>query len=220
MKARAGYAFAGVALLAATSIVVFGMWDEKKHGATAVRSELQPNGAHGQDRQLAHLRAEISSLKGQLVAIRAGLDDRGAEAMQPEPTVEEPSSDQAVAPTPEEGRAQGAAEWREHMQQVSAAFVEEPVDKSWSAEKHQFVEARLRSDPVLNAVASEVECRSSTCRVELVGDPIDVNKQLPMFVHSLGQTLPRADAERIDHPDGRVTMVVYVSDHQAESEEY
>jgi hypothetical protein len=220
MKARAGYAFVGLGLLAATSIVVFRRPEAKAPVSAAVRPELPASDGHGQDRQLAHLRAEVTSLKGQLVAIRTGLDDRVVQAKHPEPIVEDPSSDSAAAPTPEESRAQSALEWREHMERVAAAFVEEPVDRSWSKEKHEFLESRLRNDPVLNAAASGLECRSSTCRVELTGDPIDVNKQLPMFVHSLGETLPRAEAERIDQPDGQVTMVVYVKEHQTEPDEF
>jgi hypothetical protein len=80
--------------------------------------------------------------------------------------------------------------------------------------KQDFVEARLQNAALLNSAARRVECRARTCRAEFTGNSSDINGELPRVPSLPGQTLPSAQAERIEEPDGRVTMVLYVSDHQ------
>lgn len=215
MNQRIRYASA-LLIAIAVAVVAFALRDSPPRAGTARSGASQ--GAHAakdgpmQTGELPRLRAEIASLKTQIAAVQTGLAQTAAR--QSEHASDEPSRDPAVAPTPEQSRAESEAEWQVHMAEVAAAFAEEPVQKAWADEKQDFVEARLQTEATLSGAAGRVECRSRTCRVEFTGNPTDLNKDLPVFVHSLGQTLPSAQAERIEQPDGRVTMVLYVSDQR------
>lgn len=212
MNERMRYVSALVIVTAAVSVVaVASLESPAKPKASGAQPAPPANDSPLQTGDLPRLRAEIASLKTELAAVQAGLAQ--TPAREAEPPSEEPSRDPARA-TPEESRAESEAEWQLHMAEVADAFAEEPVHKAWADEKQEFVEARLQNEALLSGAVGRVECRSRTCRVEFTGNSSDVNKELPEFVHSLGQTLPSAQAERIEEPDGRVTMVLYVSDHE------
>ncbi|HTV24889.1 MAG TPA: hypothetical protein VMG12_39620 [Polyangiaceae bacterium] len=216
MNERVKYASALVIAIAAVSVVAFGRLETPANGKAARSLVAQPtvpgNASPPPTGDLSRLGAEVASLQAQLAAVQSGLAQRAA--AEAEARSEEPSRDPAVAPTPEESRAESEAQWQVHMAEVAADFAEEPVQKAWADEKQEFVEAQLQNQATLNGAAGRVECRSRSCRVAFTGNSTDLNKDLPLFVHSLGDTLPSAQAERIDEPDGRVTMVLYVSDNQ------
>jgi hypothetical protein len=91
-----------------------------------------------------------------------------------------------------------------------------PFRPAWRKKPPQKQTTEESPNPILSAAARGVECRSHTCRVELTGRHAEVNNELGMFVHKLGPVLPRAKAERIEEPDGQVTMVLYVSERKEE----
>jgi hypothetical protein len=213
MNTLVRYGSGAIVLLAAISLASFKLRGSPREQEAAHGTGAQPEPLVEKRRADNRLKAEIASLQTRVAAIQASLAEKAA-ADTDEPG--EPSREPAVALTPEESRAQSDAEWQAHMLEVAAAFAEEPLEKAWATEKRELVESHLQGSPILSAAARGVECRSHTCRVELTGNHAEVNKEVGMFVHKLGAILPRAKAERIEEPNGQVTMVLYVSERREE----
>lgn len=76
------------------------------------------------------------------------------------------------------------------------------------------VQAAIGETAELRQMAKGVECRSSTCRVELTDDGSGkLASILPMFAMRVGQQLPSVDARRIGDASGAATLVLYMSRH-------
>jgi hypothetical protein len=214
MNTLVRYGSGAIVLLAAISLGSFTMLASPPAQEEAHATRAQPEPLVEKRRE-DRLKAEVASLETRVAAIQASLVEKAAaDTDEPGEPGEEPSREPAAALTPQESRAQSDAEWQAHMLEVAAAFEEEPLEKAWAVEKRELVESHLEGNPILNAAARNVECRSHTCRVELTGKHAEVNNELGMFVHKLGPVLPRAKAERIEEPDGQVTMVLYVSERK------
>ena len=73
----------------------------------------------------------------------------------------------------------------------------------------------IQKNPVIQAAIGNVDCRSRTCRVEISDDGSGkLDKQLPLFVQSVGKTLPNMQAERVGERSGPSMMVLYLTDER------
>jgi hypothetical protein len=95
---------------------------------------------------------------------------------------------------------------------VAAAFRGEVADAGWSTTASSAIQAAIAGDEALTPLARGVECRSRTCRVELVDDGSGrLVQALPMFIHHLGRDLPRVTVDRVEGTGGPAAMVLYMS---------
>lgn len=157
------------------------------------------------------LRAEVARLQGQMLALRAQVAEQKApEAVPPAPEPE------ALDPeTLDERKRASARRWKEHMAEVAASFEQEPRDRNFSTTTAGAVDRAIQNNPVIQKVAGNVDCRSRTCRVEIHdGKGSEVSKQLPVFLHSLGPTLHRAQADNVEGPNGQTTTVLYLTNEE------
>jgi hypothetical protein len=119
--------------------------------------------------------------------------------------------DTARHPTPEELEADDRR-WHAHMTEVHAKFVAEPRQSGWARTTANMIQDALSSDQVLGPVARNVECHSTTCRVELLDNRSpEFSKRLPNFLTRVGQVLPTAEADFVTNPDGTRTASIYLS---------
>ena len=138
-----------------------------------------------------------------------------ADTRQQLPTREVPS-DAVNAADPraslEEERAKGELAWEEHVAAVAASFARETRDQRWSNEVGESLRAAFGSEELAAATVQGIDCRTSTCRVEVQDDG---SGKLPMIVPMLAvqmaESLPNLVAEHIDQPNGKMMMVLYMS---------
>ncbi|HWL88242.1 MAG TPA: hypothetical protein VNO21_20705 [Polyangiaceae bacterium] len=152
--------------------------------------------------ELAKMREEIASLQRQVSSQR-------------QMPVAEPVKAEADAKdlrTDSEMRAEGERKHREYMAGVEAAFRNETIDARWSPATSSVVQTAISADNALRALTRDVECRSSTCRVEIADDGSgSLGKALPMLALQVGPALPSVSSTRVEDGSGASTMVLYMS---------
>jgi hypothetical protein len=101
------------------------------------------------------------------------------------------------------------------MADVSAAFASEPLDRRFASVGQAALATAIQKNPVIQAAVGNIDCRSRTCRVEISDDGSGkLDKQLPLFVQSVGGTLPNMQAERVGDRSGPSKMVLYLTDER------
>jgi len=159
---------------------------------------------------------EISRLKGELVALRSQVAALHGEMLVAKEQIKSDCTDRAAKDdrTPEQINADDDRRHREYMAGVSQAFRQEPVEPRWAAQVGATLRQSITGNSVIRDFARDVECRSRTCRVVLEENSANfdkLNKQLPAFVLSIGETLPSVAAEHTQDGNGSGTVVLYMS---------
>jgi hypothetical protein len=110
-------------------------------------------------------------------------------------------------------RAKAERERQEQMAVVEANFQQEPTDQMWSFEAAGAVQEALANDEMGQTALRSIECRSSTCRVEMADDDTGgLAKGLPVFLQQLAETLPGSvTANYVDDGAGGKIMILYMS---------
>ena len=158
------------------------------------------------------LRTRVTSVESQLAAMRARLE--GLETA-PAPEANAAAEAPPAVDQPEEVARQ-KEEWRAHMAEVEAEYQLETRDPAWAREAQATITQALDNLPALSKGMRSLDCRSETCRLEVIDDhQPDFDKQLPLL--QLGLTgLPAAKYDRVPEPDGKVRTIVYISRHADE----
>ena len=148
--------------------------------------------------QVTLLRHEVRDLREQLSRIPGA---QVAAATTPDPRTD------AVA------RQEAQQAERLRIAASESAFQSQASDPRWSQGTTASIQAMLaQSDEAVRAQVRSVDCRATTCRVEInAGGGQEMQEQLPMIVAQLGGTLPNVTAGQIDQGDGRQATVLYLS---------
>jgi hypothetical protein len=163
------------------------------------------------DADLARMRAELGLVQGQLRALQERVTEQKAPEAAAAVEADEPSDGVSL----QERRIEDARLWKEHMTEVSAAFASEPLDRGFASVGQAAITTAFQKHPVIQAAAGNVDCRSRTCRVEIADNQSGkLDKELPLFVNSVGETLPNMKAERVGDRRGPSTMVLYFTNEQ------
>jgi hypothetical protein len=172
---------------------------------TVTRETIVPReGGQGNE-----LRGRVTSVESELAAMRARL--AGLEAA-PAPN---PSAAAESPPPIVDARelARQKEEWHAHMTDVEAEYQIEGRDPAWAREAQATIQRVLDGLPALSRGMRSLECRSETCRLEVVNDrQPDFDKQLPLLHHGMS-ALPSAEYDQVSEPDGKIRTIVYFSRH-------
>jgi hypothetical protein len=149
--------------------------------------------------QLAGLELRVADLSSQLSAQKAGTPPHDEGSAAPSPTAEETIEHDRVV-------------WQEHMKEVSTAFQAELHDQHWAQSQTALLQERFGGDEPMRAALKNIECRSKTCRIDLVDDRKGkFERSLPLVLQKLGAAFPRGEASTVDNPDGTRSISVYLS---------
>ena len=98
------------------------------------------------------------------------------------------------------------------MASIEQAFGNEKVDPAWASRASARVGSTFEGDEMLRNVTHTVECRQTTCRVQLDDDGSGrLSGRMPFLTLGLADVLPQVSAEHLDQPNGRGAMVLYMS---------
>jgi len=155
----------------------------------------------GTQLRMARLEAELASLRQQVA------EQQGASSA-PSATAE-----LAAEPPPTEEDAKRQQEqWHATMAEVEANYQAERRDPRWAQESAAKLNEALAGLPALSKNVRSIDCKSETCRVEVIDDlKADLNKQLPLLPHQLAGSLPRMQSDFETLPDGTVKRTLYFS---------
>ena len=149
------------------------------------------------ERELTQLAQTVAKLKTELAAMHGEKQPAAV-----------PAESNATVKTPD----QEQAEHDEYMAGIERAFEQEPRNDKWAAETTQRLRKTLDSEPTMLAALRGIECRSSSCRMEIHDDgSATFSEELPLMVHELGAVLPEARFTHSELGGGAQLHVLYMS---------
>lgn len=167
-------------------------------GASAASTDAAAAATPASDDELRQLRAQVAAMRSELAA-----SGRRADAAPSDPSA---SPDQARRHA-ERDRQRHAA----YVDSLQSSFRLEPTDARWSAATSSRLLDALQRNDALRGAARDVQCRSSSCRIELSLDPGGaVDKQLPLWSQQFADVLPRMVGQAVVRPNGERAMVLYL----------
>lgn len=161
--------------------------------------------------------AEVAELRREVAQLRAAVSD-----LRQRPPAADPGSEQGPR-FEQSSRAQIQAEAESNrwarMNRLESTFVRETTDAAWSADTSTRVEEALATLGATPAGVRDLECRASTCRLEISGDTLftvegealDLDAGLPLLLHHLGESLPSVSAYDIEDGNGLTRTVLFLS---------
>lgn len=211
MKSQSSTWVAALVIIALVAVVAYSAGRRRPSGATALngatRAGALPEPGRGAESDEA-LRRQLAQLQQQVVGLAAQLNSARLDASAPGAA---PAPPEAQVPTPEQIEHDRVA-WEEHMTAVAADFEAEQRDGRWAQSNAAMLQARATADSVMRDAVKQIECRSTTCRVEMLDDQKGpFGRQLPVFLQALGGTFPTAQATTVTNRDGTRTLSVYLS---------
>lgn len=169
-------------------------------GRSAGPAELEALGT-----RLRALEQAMARVQQRLDAAAAPL---GAAARQPSPSAQALSRRSDPMQRAEEERAMLALN-----AERESAFRAEPTDSRWARSMQSQLQQALTAETETPAPAlRSIECRSRTCRVELLAAPgSDLAGYLPAFASRIGGQLDSMSSAQIDLGNGSAATVIYLS---------
>jgi hypothetical protein len=215
MSAKISFGAGAILLAIAASVLVYrGLQAPERaarHPVTTAEPVTAAPVAAKSDADLARMRAELGLVQGQLRALQERMTEQTVPEAAAAVEAQEPSDGASL----HERRVEDARLWKEHMAEVSAAFASEPLDRRFASVGQAAITSAFQKHPVIQAAAGKIDCRSRTCRVEIADNQSgSLDKELPLFVNSVGGTLPNMKAERVGDRSGPSTMVLYFTNEQ------
>jgi hypothetical protein len=197
-----------VAASAAAALLYFSSHRGGKGLAAESRSENErEKGTPRPTDDLRALKAQVAFLTTQVSQLRAELAERTGAPPEPAPG---PPADAPSKPSAAEVVQAEAGQWHELMARTETDFQAEPRDPRWASDTSAEMHAAVMERAALRAVFQSVDCRSTTCRLEMTDSPArDFSKQLRTLVMRVGPKLPTMMAEHHTRPDGTKTTVYY-----------
>jgi hypothetical protein len=189
----------------------FESYGQKRDRGKATTPERAATGRSENGKDIERLRTELARMQSQIDNLRQRGEQKATETAAPKGAEPQELDAQALRAQREES----ARQWKDHMAEVAMDFEEEAVDRTFATTAKSAVEQELQNNPLLQAAAGKVECRTHTCRLEIrdARNP-DVSKQLQVFVHKLGATLPRAQGDTVQGENGQSSLVLYMTDQE------
>lgn len=154
------------------------------------------------ENELSELTKSVAQLKSELTSLRA-----------------ENQSLPETAQPPTKTEEQAEVEHDEYMVSVERAFEREPRDERWAASTSQLLRQSIEAEPVMLAALGNIECHSSSCRVEVRDDGSQTfATEFPLLVHQMGAVLPEVRFSQSDLGSGTQLHILYMSKSAPESE--
>lgn len=157
---------------------------------------------------------DIRALREEVASLRAGISLlRRQNPKQAESASTSPDSQPGADVRSDTlARAEAARERQNQMEAVDAAFRQQAIDPTWSANSSSSIRNALNSEDVGGIQADNIDCRSESCRVELRDDGSGrLSKSLPMLAQQLSGTMPNITANNLSQANGDSTVVLYLS---------
>jgi hypothetical protein len=149
---------------------------------------------------LAALQQEVTSLKAETAELQHRLI-AGHET--------QPAMDARSVAT---ARAESDREHQVAVDSIEAGFHRQVVDSAWSASTTSAIQRALSGEQGGGIQAENIDCRSSTCRVELRDDSSSrIKNALPTLLMQIGESTPTVTANTIPLGNGTATVVLYLS---------
>lgn len=203
--------FFPVLLVVAAALAVWTTWSHRAGGFSGLTSGTSTSDGYqalldAQSAQNARL-DRLEAMLGKL-AIKVGVADSDAAARRH--AIAKGEADTANI-NPEQMQARQDQE----MRKVDAAFAAEPISRKWSARNEKMIESAFSTDSLAAKGAPkprlyDAQCRSKTCRIEMVYATEAAADEGQLFLLSdIGGALGESRPFERTLPDGSVQLIMY-----------
>jgi hypothetical protein len=201
-----------LAVAAGTTYAIAHYGTDDKSASVATTTGTQPI-----RNETIDVRADVRRLEAELMALRRELSQRAptpADAHSRVPqgvdASQEPTGLDPLARTG--ALADAARQFDDHTAQIAATFSNELRDPRFAIVAGEGLRTMLDNQEFASMPVQNIDCRSVTCRVEINDDGSGaVSQALPMLAVRMAETLPNIIAQRLEQPNGRATMVLFMS---------
>jgi hypothetical protein len=193
----------GVACVVAAAVswrVAAGRAKPAKPTGSVAAAEAEPTTAPANARAMQE---RLELLEARVAGLQEQLAERGAAAPLPARALAA-APDGAPDPATDERRLE------EHMRQVEASFDVETRDPRWARETASKFQDVVAGSDQLKKAFQGIECRSSTCRLEMLDDRSrEFYLRMSDLARAIGSELPTMNGERTTRPDGTAVAIYY-----------
>jgi hypothetical protein len=153
--------------------------------------------------------AKLAMLAAEVTALRHQLRDQ---AMQDPPHASAENETGRNARNDPIALAEEERKHKELMAAKESAFQQEPLDGQWAPQTSSSLREAMSNNPAMRDAVRTIECRSSTCRVEITdSEQVRSSKSLDNLITQVGGSLPQVTYNQIDEGNGESAMVMYMS---------
>jgi hypothetical protein len=202
----------GLAGLVAATAIAAG-WMALSHGgvrkgARALREEAPPSASAAS----AATSTEPGDVRDQVSLMQAQLNGLLAERAQEGALRPAPAAASSAPADPAQEHAEADRRLRERVERVETDFQAELRDSKWSRAASSEFQTAVARNGLLQSAFQNIDCRSSTCRVEMLDDRSpDFRKQLQLLIRDIGPSLPIMTGHRETRADGTEVAIYYWS---------
>jgi hypothetical protein len=216
MKTYAQWLAASVAVVA-VGYATYSAWGDDTHveaPAAGDRTKSMPLPSPVESTNLSDLRSEAPTPRAEFAAVRLSAGSKTESSIriqdtQPAPLAADPA---AIIAQRETARAEDEQRFNDYLGATAADFDREGRDPRWSSETGAALQAAFGSEDLKGVQYQNIDCRKTMCRVEIVDDGSGAAAEaLHKVGTAIGSTLPNMLVDRVDHGNGRATMVLYLS---------
>ncbi|MGR8978621.1 MAG: hypothetical protein ACU84H_00815 [Gammaproteobacteria bacterium] len=176
---------------------------------------------HAVLKDVAELKDRVAQLSKEVATLRrvtlqspdkpAAPPSQGAATVSQGPSVDPGDDDfEQMLRERNEATARLQAQRLEQFAAIESVFASESPDPNWSGETSAWMRQTLADKDIGKINASNAECRTSLCRLEINIDNRSSDQTSMMLAHKLGDRLPRAEYDKIDEGNGTTTVILYL----------
>jgi hypothetical protein len=153
--------------------------------------------------------AKLAMLAAEVTALRQQLRDQ---AMKDQPQASAENETSRNARNDPVAQAEEQRKYKELIAAKETAFQQEPLDGQWAPQTSSSLREAMSKNPAMRDAVRNIECRSSTCRVEITDtEQVRSSKSLDNIITQVGDSLPQVTYNQIDEGNGESAMVMYMS---------
>ena len=216
MKTYAQWLAAGVATIT-IGYATYNTWGDRVDVATpAVDDQATTTTLSGpvDPTDLSDMRRETPTPRAEFTAVRTSAVSQPQSAVRVQDTELAPLENDpaAIMARRDAALADDQQRFKDYIGALAADFDREARDPRWSSDTGAALQAAFGSEDLKGVQYQNIDCRKTMCRVEIEDDGSDAaSEALHKVGMAIGGTLPSMLVDRVDHGNGRATMVLYLS---------
>lgn len=214
----------GTALISLVTMLAYG---NMRHGQSVSPSISVNHGALADTQQanaiddelhteMTALRQEVARLEAKIAALQTDFQtlkspSQSLQVIETKLTGRIKSSSLSLAEIRAQEQVKEDEYWAQEAERLEADFQQQAQDPDWSASSKSSIQAALARIKIAEADIIDMDCRSSTCRIELANNSQNQVPDITLLALTLGQRLSNMRVKPTKDGSDERTTVVYLS---------
>lgn len=166
--------------------------------------------------EMTALRQEVARLEAKIAALQTDFQtlkspSQSLQVIETKLTGRIKSSSLSLAEIHAQEQVKEDEYWAQEAERLEADFQQQEQDPDWSASSKSSIQAALARIKIAEADIIDMDCRSSTCRIELANNSQNQVPDITLLALTLGQRLSNMRVKPTKDGSDERTTVVYLS---------